>query len=795
MKFIKRFSIGLLILIILSTGTIFVLVTYYKKELTTLLTEHLKSNYGLTLNVSDVDVVFFDNWPNGSIKLKDVFVASDLNGPGEPILTARTLSLSFDIKKMLHKEFIVQYISISDAEVMLVKGADGKRNFEFKKQSHDTSKHTGIKFEINRIAIQNVKFKFLNNEKGQVISMNFEDITIRLKQYLYGTEATLRGKTVVDGLMFNPQKGDFLKNATAKLDLNLNYIYGTKIICIYPPSSIEINDQQYDINSLIALGENKKLALNIEGKKVNFEKTSALLTPKIKQVLSNFDVKQPIDAKILLVVNLGIREEPIILAEVSGENCDLTIGNSKIPYSKLNFRGKIRSLDSTRQRGNMDEATLVFDPIRGNIYDFPFTASVHVKNLIQPDITIDAHMLIEAKKIPFDVSKDFILKGSAMANVKYTGPTDKLNKDEFLKSPMKLTANVTFRNFSYKELERPYVYTVNGVASLDNNDLHFENLHVKTNIAEALVKGNAEGFVPYLFGRAKGFKATIAASTENLDLNPLIGNSDPTAAEPTSEPQKDKAKKIDQSHFEFTVNLSAKHLVFRKIEASNANVDLFYRENSLNIKSVSVNTCDGIIAGKAMIENFNKVDADISVENVNVKKLFEEFDNFGQQAIVGDNLKGNIFVEAKFKTDLDQSMKLKPETMVSDVKLKLIDGHLINFEPVQNLSNFLFKNRDFNDVTFAQLDESFKLRGYEMQIDELEIGSNVLNLFVVDGLYNFKGNSTINILIPWSNLKKRGKNYIPKNSGESAENTKGLKLNFSGPSNKMKISLGHKTNQ
>jgi hypothetical protein len=107
------------------------------------------------------------------------------------------------------------------------------------------------------------------------------------------------------------------------------------------------------------------------------------------------------------------------------------------------------------------------------------------------------------------------------------------------------------------------------------------------------------------------------------------------------------------------------------------------------------------------------------------------------------------------------------------------------------MSNFIFKNRDFNDVAFSELNETFRIRGYEMEIQELEIGSNILNMYVV-GTYNFKENSNINIVLPWHNLRRRGKNYIPKNYAEGSENAKGLKLNFSGPTSNMKLSLGHK---
>lgn len=792
MKYLKRLLIALVLILFLTGAFVFVTITFYKKELTALLVEHAKTDYGLTLKVSDIQVSFFANWPHASIKLKNVFVASNVYANNEPVLKAGALALSFNLHKMIHKDFTIKHISIHDAEILMLHNENGERNFEFKQQPPDTLRtKSPVKFDIDKIIVRNVKFKFINKVRQQNLAFHFLDLSIPLRLYSDGAEASLNGKILVEELLFNPKNGAFLKNTRARAALKLNYIKNTQAICIHPPSYIEIEGNKYNITSLINLGEAKRLALNIESKKIKYERAAALLSPKIKTTLSNFEVKRPIDAKITLVVNLGKKEDPVILAEVTGENCDLLIGNSKIPYSELYFTGKIRSLDSTGTRGDMARGSVVFEPVKGKVYDFPFTAAVYVTNLENPHIHIDADLLVEANKIPLEVSKDFVLKGSAKAKLKYSGPTRKLNKQEFLKSPMQLNARVVFKNLSYKEPDRPYVYTVNGKAEVNNSDLYFEDLHVKTAVADALVKGKAQGFVPYLFGFSKGFKATVSARTERLDLNPLFADAE--VSEKTNKNTiKSTSKKIGQSKFEFSVNLFAKRLVFRKFDAQNAAVDLFYKDNSLKINSASLNTCDGKLNANASIHNFNRIDANVSVQNVDVTKLFMQFENFGQQAVTSENLKGNISLDARFKTNLDEKMNLLGETMAGDVKLKLKNGHLINFEPVQNLSNFLFRNRDFNDVAFTELNESFKLRGYEMQIEELEIGSNILNLFVVDGLYNFKGNSNINILVPWNNLKKRGKDYIPKNSGQSAENTKGLKLNFNGPSKKMKISLGHK---
>ncbi|MBL7930866.1 MAG: hypothetical protein JNL60_03135 [Bacteroidia bacterium] len=796
MKVLKRLFIGVIILFLLVGASIFVLITFYKKEIAVILTDNLRTDYGLHLEVEDVDVSLFSNWPHASVKLKNVVIANDADHQKVmPLLKAGSLALSLNLENVLKKKFVVNNISLKDAEVFLIKETDGSRNFEFRKPKPVPGRTApAIDFDVQKISLERVKFGFRNKERGQDIGIDLMDVDVKLKIYADGVKAELKGKTLVDQLLFNPKNGAFLSHTRAILDVQMHFLNKEKTLCIYPGSSAEIDGHNYQVLSLINLGEKRTLDLKISSEKIKFERVVSLLNPKIRKTLSNFEVLRPLDASILIHVNLGQKEEPVLLAEVIGKDCDLQIGKSKIPYSGLYFKGRIISLDSSRQRGDMEHARVEFTQVKGRVYDFPFTANVLVQNLQTPSITINASLLVEAKKIKTRVSSDFILKGSALATIKYSGPTNKLNSQEFLKEPMKLQAYLLFNDFSYKEIDRPYVYAVSGKASLANESLRFDNLKLKSSIADATLKGQANGFVSYALGYTKGFSASLSANTPFLDLNPVLANN----AEKKEEEKMDSkavaanTKKISDSHFEFKVNLHADKFLVRKVEASNATLDLYYKDNSLLINNLNVNTCDGKIKAKASIKDFNQISSTITVEQVNVTKLFSAFENFGQSAIVSENLKGNISLDAQFKTELNKDMQIKNETMAGEVKLRLKEGHLINFEPVQNLSNFLFKNRDFNDVSFTDLTETFKIRGYEMKIEELEIGSNVLNLYVVNGLYNFKGNSSINILVPWNNLKKRGKDYVPKNSGQSAADARGLKLNFSGPSKNMKISMGHK---
>lgn len=799
MKYLKRIVLGLFSLLLLITAAIFILITFYKKEMVGMMTDYLKTNYGMALSIEDADVSFISNWPQASVQLKNVSLES-ISGPHkqEPMLKAGSLSLSFNLQKLLRKQFVVKSISLKDAEILLIKNEDGSRNFEFKRKTviaNDTSGNDGLAFELNKASIKTSRFRFINHAKKQKIELTFVNNSIHIHNAQDGMALSLKGDLLFAQLLFNEKKGAFLENTPAKVDLRADLFLKSKMIVVYPGSYTTIENHRYNLNAFIQLGDSaRKLALRIESFDVDYQKGGKLLTPKIRNVLSNFSVEKPFDVKTLVIANLDIKEDPVLIVNINVKDNDIKIGNSKIPYSHVSFKGSILSLDSSRQRGRTEKARIYFKAIKGHLYDFPFTASASIVNLDSPAININGRLLIDAQKINYKIAQTFILKGNCVAKISYHGPTQHLNKNEFLQSPMRLNADLKFTNFSYQEKNKPFIYTVNGKANVNNTDLKFENLLLKTSAGNALLKGKAEGFVNYVLGYSNKIKASLSAKTDYFDLNtflPQKKDSQQVVAKVPISAEKSK-QSVDDSEFEFDASFSAKKMLIRKVESQNANVELSYKNKLLTIKSLSVNTCDGKLSASGTIYDLNKINARIDMQEIDINKLFNQFENFGQRAIDSKNLQGRVFVTARLKTDLDDKMEVIGKTMEGEVTLKLKDGHLLNFEPVQNVSDYIFRNRDFNDITFTELNETFRLKGFEMEIEELEIGSNVLNLYV-KGVYNFKDRSNINMLIPWHNLKKRGKNYVPKNYGEGVDNTKGLKLNYSGPTNKMKLSLGHKT--
>jgi hypothetical protein len=158
--------------------------------------------------------------------------------------------------------------------------------------------------------------------------------------------------------------------------------------------------------------------------------------------------------------------------------------------------------------------------------------------------------------------------------------------------------------------------------------------------------------------------------------------------------------------------------------------------------------------------------------NADVQSVFQSFDNFGQKTLTDKNLKGKLSTDFNFESNLNNNVRLIPATMKGLLHINLTNGHINNFEPFMKMKKLVFKNRNFESVQFAPITNNFHLRGEEIEIEPMEIESNVMTLFV-DGVYSFGKKTDINIAIPLSNLKKRDSTYVlDPNNPERKEGSK-----------------------
>jgi hypothetical protein len=215
------------------------------------------------------------------------------------------------------------------------------------------------------------------------------------------------------------------------------------------------------------------------------------------------------------------------------------------------------------------------------------------------------------------------------------------------------------------------------------------------------------------------------------------------------------------------VKLDAGKLIYKNFEAKNALADITLLNDRYVINNVSMDHSGGHIALKGSLLNQTKnhqANLQVNMDNVNVSKVFADFNNFGQDGLTAQSIEGKLSANINASMELDTEGHVIPSTVVSQVDFYLADGALNNYEPIKKLQKFIFKKRNFDNIRFAPLKSRLDISNQEIKINRMEIQSTVMSLFV-EGIYNQKGTTDLSIQVPLSNLKKRDEDYNPENIG------------------------------
>jgi hypothetical protein len=763
-----------------------VAVFVYKEKIVAELVKLIEDDSGVHVTFEKIKISVTEHWPDISIQLKNFTVTNEnKNAKKTPIFKSQILSLSVNAIKLLKREIVIDEISVTNGEAHLEKDNSGKTNFEFK---HGTAYPDSINTSFLKIKIanlKNVKFNFYNYQKDKHIGFEFVKSKIRLKWFNGNIIAKIKGEIQMDELLFKRDKGPFMKNKRA--GANLDCIYLQKQNCIFIDNSkLLIEEQNYNVKSLVYFGQPKQIVLRINAELKDFDKCITLLSAKIQKHLALIHIKKSVDVNALIVSKFGREQSPQLKIFFSGDNNSVTIGTVKVPYTNVSFRADLYCLPDSDGIPNMKEAKLLIRKIKGRIYDFPFNAEVTIFDFIRPYLNIAGNLKVKAKDIKFRPGRDFDLSGFCNIDIKYEGPATNLGEATFLKYPMKLKAQMNFDNFGYTTKTNRLPFSVNGMATVLNDSLKFTNLSLGTRGGNFKITGKAKGFTSYACNLSEGFSANVKAQADLFNLTPLIEH--PHAEKKNN--FKEVSTGMKNNAFNFVMLLRVKKLILRNLEAANAIADLQYFKDLITLNKLNFQSCNGNLTAKGTLSAYSKANADIEISNMDVRMLFDQCENFGQKTIVSENVLGTVSARAKVNVKFDGDFKLQPPGLNAEVLAELKNGHLINFESLKKISGYIFRKRDFKDVTFSEINSKFKIRGSAMQIDKTEIASNVLNFFV-GGTYNFKDQSNLNFVIPWNNLKSRGKNYkTQKHQGDST--AKSLKLNVYGYPGKLKVRFGNK---
>ena len=779
----KSFKILLAVLLVLYI-VLFAYISLNKKSIINQVTDGISKKINGHASIGNVELSFFRNFPNISVQLENVKITDSMYAQHNHVFfNAEQVFVRLSIMKLLKKESPLNGITIEKGAFYLYTDTSGYSNKYLFSQKKDSTlpANNNNSNELQLVMLKKISFIIDDRQKEKLHNLFVNELHIKLgyteAAVLFNTEADID----IHNMAFNIPKGSYVKEKRFTGDFSFRFNKQLNQLQ-FDSIDIKLSGHSYNLTARFDLsGDSPQFILRAHTKNILYSEGKSLVPEKIAKSLSMVELDKPLDVDASLSGPLK-SGEPLIYVKWKAKGTQLK--TPFLDFDNASFGGYFTNEVVPGQPRYDPNSIINLDNFSAEWNDMPVTSrNIEILNLSEPVLTCDLRSEFPLEKLNSLINSDVLqlTSGNGSVNIDYKGPLERNNNTNSL-----INGSVSFKNgkilYAPRNVE---MKDLSAMLSFKNSDVMVENLQCNVLNNKIFMQGQAKNLLTLI--NTEPGKATIDwnITSPSLNLGSFIYLLKPGKKIAASPKRKHAlalaASKIDDvlEKASLHVKLNATSLFYKKFTAANVNADVTLLEDKYIINNVSmvhgggnINLAGSLIKQKA---NYLQAAFNTSLNNVDVKKVFEAFDNFGQDGIAAQNLEGKLTSVITGSLGLDENGKVLPAGVEAIVNFSLKDGALNNYEPIKKMQNILFKNRDFENIRFAELKDRLEIHGPEIKINRMEIQSTVLSFFV-EGIYNTQKNTDISIQVPLNNLKKRGADYNPENIGTDKKGGKSIFL-------------------
>nr|MBP9880354.1 hypothetical protein [Chitinophagales bacterium] len=119
-----------------------------------------------------------------------------------------------------------------------------------------------------------------------------------------------------------------------------------------------------------------------------------------------------------------------------------------------------------------------------------------------------------------------------------------------------------------------------------------------------------------------------------------------------------------------------------------------------------------------------------TLTNIDVAQLFEQFDNFDQTTLTEKNIKGRISANLyEMNIRWDKDFKLDEQSIYTLCDMKIENGELIDYKPLESLSGFV-KMKELRHIKFSTLENKIEIKDRVIILPVMQIKSSALDMSI-----------------------------------------------------------------
>ena len=283
------------------------------------------------------------------------------------------------------------------------------------------------------------------------------------------------------------------------------------------------------------------------------------------------------------------------------------------------------------------------------------------------------------------------------------------------------------------------------------------------------LKGRVTNFIEIFDNSVSNYhiNSSITLYSKNINFSNFVDTFNPNTQK--SKKQNNLKVILNELHTKFnpSLKLDFKKLSYKNVTLKNVNSSLlFENKNTLQIKNTYCYFYNKKLTLDAEIDigNLNKThfNTNFNLDNFAIEQLLATFENFGYKKLdKPTEVYGIIDLNAGFSGEIDDTEGVNYDSLKGDVNFNIKQLNINDFQPIVDAGNKVFRKQRFEEIKFANIQSTVKLKGNIISIPSTNVQSTAFDFFI-EGKLDNTSHTDLWISIPLSNLKRRDLTKAPR---------------------------------
>ena len=762
-------------------GTLVVLAKVYDAEVKAKVVGALNQRLTAPVSVSDMELTLIDRFPSASIRLNDV-LAREMRYDGIPpdtLLYAHQLHLELSLWDILRGRYIVERIHGDGVRFLPAMDSEGRENYRI--WVADSAGTENSPLELQGLTFEHLSLRYRDARNGLELSTTSERIKLSGR---FG-DTVDRAKVEGDILLHHWIMRERELIADRDLVVRLAMTFGVDGSFHIEKGELNLGGVPLELAvDLVPEGPSRKLDLRAKGLGLDLGDVVKALPPDMIRTLSGYGMQGEVDLALrytgslegqgpALSIGANVRKgrmkerrSEISFTDINGELAmEFTPEGvaKRIVVKDLSARSSTGSIRGDWESSGLKNAT-VKAHLRADQSLSELVRFAKLDTLEQAEGKLDLDIRVDGRVR--DVAD---LKATDLRALKITG------KASLLDTGLKL------RGLRHRVSDLNATFTLNGI------DATVTGATARIQDQPIALSGTVHDLMPYLLFEDHRLVISAQFAAERLDLGTLLQEEEGSAPKGDYELTLPALISVDlQAH--------VSTLVFEAFKAEDVRGTVRLNDRVLTLAPLSFRTASGTVVGDLRfdargqgVERSHPLTIHATFQDIDVKQLFAEFQDFGQDFIGHRHLSGRTRAQVALEAPLSPALKLDLQRLVCVVDIAVENGSIKDHAPLLAIADHLRKNKlvapfvntdelrkRLGDVGFARMENQIEIKNGAVHVPAMEIKSSALDIGL-SGTHWFDDRIDHHIHFRMSDLFRMGRSSSDE-FGPIADDGTGMRL-------------------